>query len=144
MSETAAPPAWTLEHRRDDGSFVITLGGLPYQVLPEDPLYPEVAAAAEGVDLPPEAPPIAFPAPPPTLTARQLRLWLLSRGIALAAVDAAIGALPEPQRSMAQVDWQFATLFERANPLIDQLGAALGLTPAEIDQGYQDAREQWP
>ncbi|HEY4254511.1 MAG TPA: hypothetical protein VGM87_25135 [Roseomonas sp.] len=144
MSGTEAPPAWTLEHRRDDGSFVVTLGGHPYQVLPGDPLFPAVAAEAEGVDLPPEAPPIAFPVPPPTLTARQLRLWLLSRGIPLAAVDAAIGGLPEPRRAMAQVDWQYATLFERANPLIDQLGAALGLSPAEIDQAFTEAWSLWP
>ena len=46
--------SWTLKHRRDDGSFVIELNGLPYHVTHDDPLHPEVSAAAEGVTLPDE------------------------------------------------------------------------------------------
>lgn len=87
------------------------------------------------------------PAPPtavPTLSSRQIRLWLLSQEIALSAVDAAIALLPEPQRSIARVEWEYATTFERSNPLIDQVGAALGLAPATIDQGFVDARRMWP
>ena len=48
---------WTLKHRRDDGSFVIELNGLPYHVTHDDPLHPDVSAAAEGVTLPDESGP---------------------------------------------------------------------------------------
>lgn len=47
-------------HRRADGSLVVQRGGLPYHVTPDDPIFAEAAAAAEGLDLPPEA----VPAPP--------------------------------------------------------------------------------
>jgi hypothetical protein len=63
---------WTLLHRRADGTFVIELNGYPYHVTESDPLFAEVAAAAEGVDLPPEPQPEQPPPAPVTLTARQL------------------------------------------------------------------------
>lgn len=43
-----------LLHRREDGTFVIRLNGYPYHVVQDDPLFPAVSAAAEGMDLPPE------------------------------------------------------------------------------------------
>lgn len=52
-------------HRRADGSFVALINGMPYHVLPDDPLFPEVEAAAEGVTLPPEPEPPILPAPSP-------------------------------------------------------------------------------
>lgn len=77
----------TLLHRRDDGSFVIELNGHPYHVIESDPLFAEVAAAAEGVDLPPEPQPEP-PPPPPQPT----RAELLAR---LDQIAAQIAALPE-------------------------------------------------
>lgn len=76
-------------HRRDDGSFVIQHNGHPYHVTLDDPLFPAVAAAAEGVELPPEpAPPApAAPAPAPQPT----RAELMAR---LAELQAQIEALP--------------------------------------------------
>lgn len=43
-----------LLHSRADGSFVICLNGSPYHVTPDDPLFVDVSAAADGVTLPPE------------------------------------------------------------------------------------------
>ena len=50
---------WALAHRRTDGSFVVFVQGepdlaLPYHVMPDDPIFGAVSAAAEGIDLPPE------------------------------------------------------------------------------------------
>lgn len=53
-----------LMHRRADGSFVVLRGGYPYHVTADDPLFPDVAAAAEGVDLPPEPAPVVVEAAP--------------------------------------------------------------------------------
>lgn len=56
-------------HRRDDGTFVISHNGMPYHVIPSDPLFAEAQAAAEGLALPPEPPPpiLAIPTlPQPT------------------------------------------------------------------------------
>lgn len=79
---------------------------------------------------PPEpTPPIIFQ----EITPRQVRLGLLSIGVSLASIDAAIDALDEPQRSVAQIDWKYAIAFKRDNPLVETIGAMLGKTPEEID-----------
>lgn len=81
---------------------------------------------------------------PDTVTRRQLRLWLVRRGIAPSAVEAAIAAMPEPQRTEATIEWQDATQYERTNPLLVQLaGAVLGLSgealDAALDQAFREA-----
>ena len=79
--------------------------------------------------------PTASPGPP-SITARQLRLWLLSQGRALADVDAAIAALPAEQREPARVEWEYSTAYERDHPLIESIGDALGFTDEEITAGF--------
>lgn len=76
-------------HRRADGTFVIKYAGLPYHVIPSDPMFAGVAAAAEGVELPPEPAIIAqasTPVPQPT------RAELMAQ---LLRIQAQIEALPE-------------------------------------------------
>ncbi len=68
----------------------------------------------------------------PNLTARQLRLGLLSLG-KLDAVPAAISALPSPDREQAEIEWQYASEFRRLHPLIVQLIPILGLTDDQVD-----------
>ncbi|MDV2968925.1 hypothetical protein RZ532_23400, partial [Nitratireductor aquimarinus] len=52
----------------------------------------------------------------------------------LASVEAAVAAITNPTaREMAQVEWEYATTFERTHSLISQIGTALNLTPEEID-----------
>ncbi|MFN4115637.1 MAG: hypothetical protein ACK4F7_03945 [Inhella sp.] len=67
-----------------------------------------------------EAPPLA------AVTMRQARLALLQIG-QLAAVEAAIEAMPEPARTAARITWDYSSVVERGNPLVLQLGPALGL-----------------
>lgn len=69
------------------------------------------------------------------LTPRQLRLAIVVHAdISLASVQAAIDAIPDPtEREAAQVEWDYATKFERLHPTILRLGASLGLTPEQID-----------
>lgn len=83
-----------------------------------------------------ELPPAQPPAP---LTARQLRLWLLSRGISGAMVDTAIAALPAEHRDVAEIEWEYATQYLREHPLIDQIGAAFGLRLSDIDAAWIEA-----
>lgn len=80
------------------------------------------------------------PPPPefPEITRRQIRLWLLSKGITVAMVDAAIDELPEPDRSIAQIEWDGST-FLRTNPFVDVLGTKLGFTPQQMDTGWPEA-----
>ena len=63
---------------------------------------------------------------------RQARLALLQAG-QLASVEAAIAALPEPQRSAIQIEWEYAHVVDRASPWMTAMGAALGLTETDLD-----------
>ncbi len=94
--------------------------------LPDD--HPDVAAFLNP------------PPPMPALTARQLRLGLVLNGISLSSVEAAIDAIEdETDREVARIEWEYATTFERSHPLVNQIGAALGLTPEQIDDMWAEA-----
>jgi hypothetical protein len=69
-----------------------------------------------------------------TLSARQLRLGLLSANITPTQVLAVIDGLPEGvEKETAKIEWEYATEFRRTHPLIETVGAALNLTPEQID-----------
>lgn len=78
------------------------------------------------------------PARLPAIKARQLRLWLHGAGL-LEQIPALIEALPEPRRTPARIEWEYATDYEREHPLVLQLGAALGMSAAEIDMAWRQA-----
>jgi len=84
---------------------------------------------ADGVfTAPPPSPPVV----PAEITMRQARLVLLGAGL-LSGVQTAIDGLPEPQRSAANIEWEFSNTLQRRNPFVLTLGPALGLTDAQID-----------
>ena len=93
-----------------------------------------------GTWTPPEQPSVdPCPAALAPLTARQLRLGLLNIGIKPADVTAAISALPEDQRDVAEIEWDYASEYRRDHPLIAALGASFGLTAEQIDDAWRDA-----
>jgi hypothetical protein len=75
---------------------------------------------------------------PQSITMRQCRLQLLTIG-KLADVEAAIAALPEPAKSGAQIEWEYAATVERNSPLIAQLGPALELNDEQLDEMFRVA-----
>lgn len=91
---------------------------------------PEVAVwlAAGGNPSHYAAPPVA---PPQKVTARQARRALDAVG-KLGLIAPAIDALPEPQRSHARIDWEWAADIERDSEFVVVLGPILG-SPAEVD-----------
>ncbi|HEY7805263.1 MAG TPA: hypothetical protein VIC30_12640 [Orrella sp.] len=76
--------------------------------------------------------PVAPVSVPQSITMRQCRLQLLAIG-KLADVDTAIAGMPDPAKSAAQIEWEYAATVERNAPLIAQLGPALGLDGAALD-----------
>lgn len=93
---------------------------------------------AEG-HTPQPAPEQAAP-PLPSLTARQLRLGLLGLGVTGAQVEAQIEAIEDStEREAALIEWRYSTVYERDHPLIDMVGALLGLTEAQIDAAWSQA-----
>lgn len=69
---------------------------------------------------------------PQQVTMRQARLALLGAGL-LAGVDAAIESLPEPSKSEAKIEWEYAAVVQRNSGLVPAMGAALGMTEAQLD-----------
>lgn len=79
--------------------------------------------------------PVAGPQP---ITMRQVRLALLQAGL-LSNVEAAIAALPEPERTAAHIEWEYATEMKRDHTLISTLAVGLGLSAEQIDNLFQAA-----
>jgi hypothetical protein len=109
----AAWPGWT-PRVRDDGN---------WSLLPES-----------ADDLP------ELPAVPVSVTARQIRLWLVRHGFQLAQVDAAIDAIPDAQvREEVRVEWDYAPYVERSHPMLIPLAAALGLSESQVNDAFREA-----
>ncbi len=76
----------------------------------------------------------------PAVTARQLRLILVRSGISVAAVDAAIDALEAgTAKEEAEIEWEYATTFERLSPTLLTIASALGLSPEKVDAMWEQA-----
>jgi hypothetical protein len=76
------------------------------------------------------------PAParaPQEVSMRQARLSLLARGV-LGQVDAAIDSLPSPDREAARIEWDYSSVVARDSPLVEMMGAALGLDDSALDE----------
>lgn len=70
---------------------------------------------------------------PHKVSRRQARQALLLAGL-LDLVPSAIAAIPEPtQRRLAEIEWEDSLEFERARPLVIQIGTYLGLDETALD-----------
>ena len=77
---------------------------------------------------------------PDTISARQIRLWLLQNGISLQMVSDAISAIQDPvTRDSVAIEWEYAPYIERNHPMLVPLAQALGLSEADIDRGFIEA-----
>lgn len=77
---------------------------------------------------------------PSSITATQMRLWLIKNGISLESIEQTINSLEdESLRKELLVKWEYVPYFERSNVFIDQVGAMLGMTPQQIDQVFIEA-----
>ncbi len=85
--------------------------------------------------LPLPIPPAPVIAP---ITPRQLRLELLNRGF-LAGVEMAIASLPEPHKTGAMIEWEYASEFQRAHPMVSAIAAAIGVSSDMLDDIFRFA-----
>jgi len=67
-----------------------------------------------------------------TVSRRQALRALNDAGL-LASVESAINAMAEPAKTRTRIDWDNAGEFRRDHAVVLQLGAALGLTAAQLD-----------
>jgi hypothetical protein len=69
-----------------------------------------------------------------SVTPRQMRIALVMSNIPISNVETVIDSLPEPDKSVVRITWEYSIEFQRSNPLIASLGPALGLSETQIDQ----------
>lgn len=102
--------------------------------IPPEPVNSDYAAylawLAEGNIPDPYVPP---PPPPVTVISRRQAYRALNQVGLLSQVDIAIEAQTEPERTIAKIEWQTATEFNRDWPVLVGLAAALGLTESQVD-----------
>ncbi len=134
------------------GRYALIEAGTVVNVVIADDDWPGLAAADEAVALAPDqacGPGFTysggvFTAPEPAVvvpaavTMRQARRALLSAGL-LSAVETAIDALAEPERSAARIEWEYSSEVQRHNGFVAQLGPALGLSDAQLDALFVSA-----
>lgn len=75
---------------------------------------------------------------PQKVTMRQARLALLGADL-LDDVDAAIAALPSPQKEAAKIEWEYGQEVQRHNGFVSVLAPALGMTEAQTDALFVEA-----
>ncbi len=123
------------KYGNSDNSIIISDDGMSIPATGGNRHYREVLdwVVAGNTIEPYEAPP---PPPVTTVTPRQARLALNAAGL-LAAAEALIAAADQPTK----ITWEYATVFERNNPLIVALGAQLNLTEEQIDNLFVAASQ---
>lgn len=75
----------------------------------------------------------------PDVTPRQMRQALILMGVSLSQITDALNSLPEPQKSLAQVEWEYSISFQRHRPLVENVGAMLGWTSNQLDNLWRFA-----
>ncbi len=89
----------------------------------------------EGWERAPDSSPV-----PSQVSARQIRLWLVTNGIPLDTVDATIDSIADQAtRDTVRVEWDYAPYVERSHVFLAPLAAALGLDEAAVDQAFREA-----
>lgn len=84
-------------------------------------------------------PPEPVPEPIPDVTPRQIRQALVMAGVSLQQIEDAINSLDEPVRSLARIEWEYSTAFQRNRPLVTQVGAMLGWTDEQLNDLWKTA-----
>ena len=69
----------------------------------------------------------------PDVTPRQIRQALVLSQISMIDVENALDSLDEPIKSLAKIDWEYSTVFQRSSPLVSSVGSLLGWTPEQLD-----------
>lgn len=96
-----------------------------------------IADLPEGTSVDPF---VAPPAPvPQSVTMRQARRALHAAGM-LGAIEAAINAMPEPNRTAARIEWDYSSEVQRHNAFVGVLASALGLDDAALDALFVAAK----
>jgi hypothetical protein len=76
---------------------------------------------------------------PETITAVQIRKWLVARGIALEDVTSAIEALPDDVRANTKIEWEYEPVIHRSSAMLVRMAQAFGMNDGAIDAAFMEA-----
>lgn len=80
------------------------------------------------------------PIVPQTVSARQIRLWLINNNFQLDQIDSAINNIQDPLiKQTVKIEWEYAPYIERNHPWLVPLAQSLGLSEEQIDQAFREA-----
>lgn len=110
--------------------------------------WPDDATLGEGVMMLSDAIAQGYrPAPPPPLpvpasVAKWAFLLIVRRMGKETALKAALAAYTGANADRVRAKWEASEIVERDGPTVDALGAAIGLTKAQVDQAFRDAERE--
>ena len=77
---------------------------------------------------------------PKSVSARQIRLWLIQHNFQLSVIETAIDNIEDIMtREIVRVEWEYAPYVERSHPWLVPLAQSLGLNEEQIDQAFREA-----
>lgn len=86
-----------------------------------------------GDTIPPKPPVVDTPEVPQSVTMRQARIALLGAGL-LQSVNTAIANMQGVAGEAARIEWEYSQEVHRNRGLVQSLGGAMGMTPAQLDE----------
>ena len=76
---------------------------------------------------------------PQVVSQRQLRTQLSLNGFDLGDVQAVIDSLPDPNKTIAQIAWDYSLTFVRDDALLNSITDILGITESELNDIFINA-----
>jgi len=98
------------------------------------PAIEAVAACDETIPAPYSFEISSINPPIEDISPRQIRMALLSLGLAENAIDGAISNLSSPQKEQAMIAWKYSTTFKREAEAVSMIGSLLSLSSEQLDQ----------
>ena len=74
--------------------------------------------------------------PRTSVTMRQARLALAQAG-KLQLIEDAIALIPEPDKTIISIEWEYGSVVERLSPWVATMASALGMTDVEMDALFE-------
>lgn len=74
------------------------------------------------------------PKVPESISQMKLRKQLILSGISITSIDALIQSLPQPNRDLIYTMWEYAVVFDRANPELNAMAQMLEISSEQLDE----------
>jgi len=81
----------------------------------------------------------SLPVVPDSVTAVQIRLWLVKHNITPEQVAGAIALLPDGVREQTEIEWEYSPVVHRSSSMLAQMAATFGMDAAAIDAAFVEA-----